>query len=180
LIENVIRHCAPTLAGVKTANMFSYRFASIEILTKDINAINIKLNPKGVFAVILHAANNSAKIFVYRLSRLAADLAQDDTLAFLSAYGYRTPFVDDCISRLKERFLTSREFPHEIGLFLGYPLYDVIGFIKNSGKNSKSSGCWKVYHDEKEAEKKFAIYQNCKRAYLHYFSQGKPIEHLVA
>jgi len=173
-------YCAPTLAGVKTANMFSYRFTSIEILTKDIHTINMKLNPKGVFAEILHITNNSAKIFVYRLSRLIADLAQDDTQAFLNIYGYRTAFVDDCISCLKDRFLSGHGFPHEIGLFLGYPLHDVVGFIQNCGKNSKRSGCWKVYHDEKEAERKFAIYQNCKKACLYYFSQGKPIEHLVA
>ena len=178
MIKNLAVNCAPTLAGIKTANMFSYRFASKGILARDIHSVNMKLNPKGIFAVILCAGNNHAQILVYRLSRLAADLAQDGTQAFLGTYGYQAISVNGCISRLKERFL-SNEFPHEIGLFLGYPLHDVIGFIKNGGKNSKCTGYWKVYHDENEAEKMFAMYQDCKKAYVHYLSQGKPIEHLI-
>ena len=179
MIRNLVVNCAPTLAGIKTANMFSYRFASKEVLVRDVHSVNMKLNPKGIFAVILCAEKNYAQILVYRLSWLAADLAQDGTQAFLVTYGYHAVSVSDCISHLKKRFLSS-EFPHEIGLFLGYPLYDVIEFIKNGGKNSKRTGCWKVYHDENEAKKKFAMYQYYKNVYLYCFLQGKPIEHLIA
>ena len=38
-------------------------------------------------------------------------------------------------------------FPHEIGVFLGYPLDDVKGFIKNEGKKYLMIGYWKVYSD---------------------------------
>ena len=179
MVKDLIAHCAPTLADIKTANMFNYRFSSKGTLAQDIHNVNIKLNPKGVFAVILHTTDYIAKIFVYRLSRLTADLAQDDAQMFLAAYGYQTFSANDCIYYLKKRFLSYHEFPHEIGLFLGYPLHDVIGFIQNEGKNSKHTGNWKVYHDENSAVEKFAMYQNCKKVYQHCFSQGEPIEHLV-
>ena len=42
-------------------------------------------------------------------------------------------------------------FPHEIGLFLGYPFEDVMGFIENKGENYLCSGCWKVYSCEQDA-----------------------------
>jgi len=178
LASDLVAHCSPTLAGLKTANLFGYRFSSREILARDVRAANIKLNPKGVFVEIL-CVRKCAQILVYRLSRLAADLAQDAAREFLEAYGYRTNSIDDCIARLKQRFLSPDGFPHEVGLFLGYPLPDVIDFIKHQGKNSKCTGCWQVYHDEREAEKLFEKYRRCKAVYSRLFLQGKPIERLI-
>ena len=37
------------------------------------------------------------------------------------------------------------DFPHEIGVFLGYPLEDVVGFIRHRGKCFTCCGCWKSY-----------------------------------
>ena len=58
---------------------------------------------------------------------------------------------------MRSRLAQREDFPHEIGLFLGYPLGDVIGFIKNAGQNCKCVGCWKVYCNECEAIKAFAM-----------------------
>ena len=46
------------------------------------------------------------------------------------------------------------KFPHEIGIFLGYPLADVAGFIRNKGRNCKCIGTWKVYGDAFEKDSK--------------------------
>jgi len=178
MVDNLIEHCAPTLAGIKTANLFGYRFASRGALYRDVRAANAVLNPKGVFVEVLRVGKR-AQILVYRLSRLAADLARKATREFLGAYGYRTNSVDDCICRLKERFLSNREFPHEVGLFLGFPLPDVIDFIRYKGRNSKCAGCWQVYHDECEAEKLFAKYRHCKTVYSRVFLRGRPIARMV-
>ena len=63
------------------------------------------------------------------------------------------------MAQLQTRLREQGGFPHEIGLFLGYPLGDVAGFIRNRGKNCKCSGCWKVYCNELEAQKRFARYK---------------------
>lgn len=65
---------------------------------------------------------------------------------------------------MKDRLHMCEKFPHEIGLFLDYPLVDVIGFIRNTGKNCKCSGCWKAYGNAKEAEKTFADTKNAERS----------------
>ena len=54
---------------------------------------------------------------------------------------------------------TSESFPHEIGLFLGYPAEDVQGFIRNCAAKPKLVGAWKVYGDAEVAKKKFASYK---------------------
>ena len=35
-------------------------------------------------------------------------------------------------------------FPHEIGVFLGYPVEDVEGYMQNDGKNFLLVGYWKM------------------------------------
>lgn len=36
LEASIIKHCAPTLAGIKTANLVSYRFQSIDQLKEEL------------------------------------------------------------------------------------------------------------------------------------------------
>ena len=73
----------------------------------------------------------------------------------------------------------SKEFPHEIGVFLGYPLEDVTGFINNTGKNFRYSGIWKVYGDEKEAEKRFYKYKKCTEIYTRLWNNGRSLWQLT-
>ena len=56
LEAGIIRHCAPTLAGIKTANMFSYRFQCTDEMTKELLEANQKLNEKGGSAPMGFAA----------------------------------------------------------------------------------------------------------------------------
>ena len=62
----MIEHCSPTLAGLKTANIFNYRFSSIDILLEEIQAENQKLNRKGVFIEILKIKDTQVLLYVYR------------------------------------------------------------------------------------------------------------------
>ena len=73
--------------------------------------------------------------------------------------------LDEMIARLKERFFHKTEFPHEIGLFLGYPIEDVKGFRKFGGSDCKMCGYWKVYDDVEQARRIFDSYDKCQRVY---------------
>ena len=63
--------------------------------------------------------------------------------------------LDALLRNLKRRIAKSKDFPHEIGLFLGYPIEDVVGFIRYAGKGCKLSGLWKVYGDAEAASRLF-------------------------
>lgn len=84
-------------------------------------------------------------VYVYRPDRLARDLQQPGVAAFLAHCGYTGTAPAACLDVLRHKLAVSIDFPHEIGLFLGYPLGDVIGFIENHGQNCLCSGVWKVY-----------------------------------
>ena len=61
------------------------------------------------------------------------------------------------------------DFPHEVGLFLGYPVWDVKGFIEHKGQQYKLCGYWKVYDDVPGALCKFEEYDWIKKCALERF-----------
>ena len=73
----------------------------------------------------------------------------------------------------------SDTFPHEIGLFLGYPPKDVKGFIEEGPRCAKCTGCWQVYGDEEKALKTFERYRKCTEVYCAQVSCGKSLERLT-
>ncbi len=177
--KQLIVHCSPTLAGLKTANLFSCSINGADIIMEKINEWNEKLNDRGIYLAIIRMSQSRGLVYVYRKSMLEMDLRQTGVREFLETYSYRTLSVEDSLSLLRKRFIDSECFPHEIGIFLGYPLHDVIGFIENEGKNCSYCGCWKVYGDPGNAQKLFAKYKKCKKVYVKLFANGRSIMQLT-
>ena len=178
LEAGIIRHCAPTLAGIKTANMFNYRFQNIDEMMEELQEANRKLNEKGVFIDILKSSEKRALIYVYRKTKLESDFQRKEVSELLQNCGYCNAEIKECLGCLRNR-LFGDDFPHEIGLFLGYPLQDVKGFIEQKGQNYKCRGLWKVYGDEEETKKMFRKIEKCVKVYGRLFADGKSITKLT-
>ncbi|MBR0050680.1 MAG: DUF3793 family protein, partial [Firmicutes bacterium] len=78
-----------------------------------------------------------------------------------------------------EKAAGQQTFPHEIGLFLGYPPGDVNGFIQEGPRCAKCTGYWQVYGDEEKALKTFERYRKCTDAYCAQVSCGRSLERLT-
>ncbi len=177
--EIVVRNCSPTLAGIKTGNMFSCEIESIEKLRNDIREFNRRFADKGLRFIPLRVTKTHALIYVYRPSRLKKDLMSLEVSSILEEQGYSCDSSEKCIADLVKRIRNDEEFPHEIGLFLGYPPEDVRGFIENNAKCSKCVGHWKVYGDEEKAKELFEKYKNCTRAYIRQHANGNTLDRLT-
>ena len=159
--EQVVRNCAPTLAGLKTGNLFACPYENREDLLDFLRSLNRRLGKKGVRAVPLRIRQDKALIYLYRPARLEEDLSRASCEALLSEFGYKQ----------------QEDFPHEIGLFLSYPPEDVKGFLEH--RPCKCVGCWKVYENEEAAKKTFAKYKACTRVYCRQLASGIDIERLT-
>ncbi len=177
--ELLVRHCSPTLAGLKTGNLFNCKFESKAELIAAIEYMNNMLNSKGVYVYLLKLWGDRALIYVFRPNKLKADLSRESSKKLLVKAGYRGNNIKEYLEYLSERICKCEEFPHEIGLFLGYPVEDVEGFIKNKGKNCKCVGCWKVYTNECEAMKTFAKFKKCTDVYCKKLHEGLSIVRLT-
>lgn len=176
--EMVIRHCAPTLASIKTGSLFSCPCESEEDVLRGVRELNRRLCCKGLCTLLLRRRNGACLVYVYRPRKLAQDLKDEYARSILAEMDYPSGNPDGCLKRLWERLRTSEEFPHEIGLFLGYPPEDVAGFIRKR-EDAKCVGCWKVYSDVERAQRLFTQYEHCTNIYLRQYAQGKAIERLT-
>ena len=177
----LVRQCAPTLAGMKPGSIFCFNHSPLEVSRQKVCQWNKQLAPFGLTVQILleRPGSSSVIVFVYRHDRLEQMLSDDAYQRFLAEAGYERTNLDDLLEQLAQRLRTQPEFPHEIGVFLGYPLRDVIGFIENHGRNFTCCGFWKSYGDPAEMQVCFACYRRCIQTYVAMFEQGIPLERLA-
>ena len=179
--EIIVRFCAPTLAGLKVGNLFSYRYRDYDDayeLMKMLAEQNHKLNPKGVYFVLVKLRGGIALVYVYRRRQLEELLKKQSVQHFLREYGYHRFDIPSCLAVLKKRLLLE-DFPHDIGVFLGYPLMDIQAFIENKGANCPCVGCWKAYTNLSEAKKKFRRFKQCTEIYCQQYFDGIDITRLT-
>lgn len=187
--QELIEHCSPTLASIKAASLFTYTYKSLKELHVRVTYWNSKMKRKGITFDILseNVGVNKALIYVYRRADLEKILNRDEIRSFLLNHGY---LIDDneivggvncenIILQLKNKFEKLNQFPHEIGIFLGYPIGDVKGFIENHGCNCKCTGYWKVYCNEEEATKTFRKYKKCRDIYMNLWISGRSVMQLT-
>ena len=179
LEAGIVEHCAPTLAGIKMANLFNYTFQRKQVVLEELKNINELLNARGVYMEPLLWRENSVLIYAYRPKYLQTELERIEVMELLYDYGYSKSTTRECIYHLKKRLYHYECFPHEIGIFLGYPLEDVKGFIENKGKNCKSCGVWKVYCNEGEKQKLFDKLKKCKQVYIQVFGEGRHLSQMT-
>ena len=158
----LIENCAPTLASLKTASLFRCPCREEEDVFDALYRWNREFSRKGLRAVLLKRFTGSALIYVYRRSQLERDLKENGAKRLLETYGYQSIDPGYALNRLAGRLTSEGEFPHEIGLFLGYPIEDVKGFRKFGGSGCKMCGYWKVYDNVEQARRVFDSYDKCR------------------
>ena len=177
--ETLIRHCAATLAGHKCGSLFSYRLGPGESMSENLRSLNGQLVGKGVQARLLKGCETGGLVYVFRPGKLAQRLAQADVGQFLREQGYACLTLPGALTTLARHIHCGQEFPHEIGVFLDYPLADVMGFIEHKGSGFSCLGCWKAYGNAEQAQRTFALYHKCQAVYLDCYSRGFDVVRLT-
>lgn len=181
----LIELCSPTLASLKSASLFSFPCSMDADIRKCLWYWNDRFSKKGIHLIMLCRMEKAVVIYVFRKSMLKQQIQRNEIIAFLERYGYQNTGVYGNLAFLKTRFQRRRafpdevEFPHEIGVFLGYPLGDVIGFIENKGKNYKYLGYWKVYCNETETCLLFERLRCCFERYQSLWQEGATVVQLT-
>lgn len=211
--KSLVRNCAPTLAGIKPANLFlcqeklchgvscigvaeagdegraPSRKAHCRMLGYALRECRLRFEPLGLNVELLAKRSNGTLIYVYRPDWLRQILDDPECSAFLREQGYGPESTRGCLKTLRLRMRMESindpdgvacNFPHEIGVFLGYPIEDVIGFVENEGANYIFRGYWKVYSNPEEATELFCRYKACRRQLVDRYEAGERLEDLMS
>ena len=175
----IVENCSPTLAGIKTGNIFTIDRSLITDIKKELCELNQCFTDKGLRAIPLKITEKNVLLYLYRPDRLKADLSSKEAREILLEKGYSCDSIEGDIVHLIHHIHNDGSFPHEIGLFLGYPPVDVKGFMEDTRKGVKCVGYWKVYGDKEKAEKTFLSYKKCTEIYKKYLSGGRCLSQMV-
>lgn len=169
-------HCSPVLRGIKAAN-------SITVNINESSNMSRLLAGTGISCRFLRTTGNKGILYLYREKAITNYLFSEEVWNFLKGYGYQNSNLVGMLDHLGNRLHQYSEgrisFPHELGVFLEYPLDDVKGFLINNGKNSYCSGYWKVYHNVSEALKTFRQYDAERDLVIGEIIEGKTIREIV-
>lgn len=152
---------APTLKDLKLATMMNLKNGNRAL--KDLWEKNKTLigDSLGLDFFELKKGENFVLVYFFKKDKLDKKLSTSKVSEFLNLMGYKDcRQVYDYLNLLKNRFNDS--CPDEIGVFLGYPLKDVIDFKDRAKKTCKCTGYWKCFNDEKSSRKAFEKFDETK------------------
>ena len=195
--EVLVRMAGAVIAGVKPAAIFTlpmrayasgkWRELSRAALDEALRAYAEALPAYGVELSVLYRTDRRVYLLVWRpesLCRIVADPAQ---LSILREQGYCGAGLRELLVELRRRLVAYYlahdggervEFPHEIGVFLGYPAQDVRGFM--AGEKATCRGAWHAYGDEQTAKRRFRMLEMHERRCRMRFAAGEPLHALFA
>ena len=172
-------HTAPSLLGIKCASLLSVSSAEFDV-EGNMELFNRRAKRKGLRLIRLSQGGGKCLILLYNARQLAERLCEEDSRLVLRQYGYTDDMtMSECLKRLAMRARSTDGFPHEIGIFLGYPAEDVMGFIRNNGGDFKLCGYWKVYGNAQRAQRTFENYNKCRRYLCGRLDQGEDFYHII-
>jgi hypothetical protein len=159
-LEALLRWAAgPVIAGIKPASLIR--------LDRDFwNKGGAGLcSSRGLSVLPLREGPGGTLVLLYRQGLLARKLRGGAAARYLRSLQYPAGTgLDGYLSFLQNRF-AGPGFPHEVGVFLGYPLEDVICFSAGKPSPYKCRGYWKVYRRPEKAERTF-VYMDAARITL--------------
>ena len=168
--------CAPVISGIKISNLLT-------IPAKSLRELSVVLKKTELSFRILYPGRERLVILIFREAKLREYLSRGEVMACIYKCGYETSDISKIFPVFVKRYMRymelKQDFPHELGLFLGYPIEDVEGFIKENGKNYLYSGYWKVYKDTELKIRLFKDYERVQTEIVRLLYEGLDIMDII-
>jgi hypothetical protein len=159
--------CAPLLTGLKISNLLNISREDFEWMKRIIR------HSKFSWFLLLETEENVSVLLFHR-EGLENYLKKEQVVQIFMQAGYQDLSLGAILREFAVRYRRYREtkcdFPHEMGLLLGYPTEDVEGFIH--GDDCLCSGYWKVYADKEKKLKLFERFEYARERLIRLLSSG--------
>lgn len=154
-----VNQCAPVAYDLKPAELMM-------IDRKKVQEYEMQTLQIGKKSSTLYEGAQKSAVLVYNEDAIKELLNENEVHQFLYDCHYASDGLEEILKLLGQNiqsyFEGKQQYPHELGVLLGYPMKDVIGYIKNRGKNYLYCGYWKVYADLEKAKRQFEQYNRAR------------------
>jgi hypothetical protein len=169
LTAHLMLECSEVLAGVKPANLISivnrtrpcgrnlyqiWQHHQTE-LTTHLNKLNI---------IVLKSRSQALLLLCFNNDHLERHLAHVGIRSMLQKAGYKNgASCEELVTELCCRIDMDDSFPHEIGLFIGYPAKDVAAFMGMVNLPFACQGLWRIYGNPTQSLELAERYRCCRQ-----------------
>ena len=169
--------CAPLITGLKVSNLL---IVSVE----NERQVRMIIGKSGISYYKMLQTEKKITFLLFRRKQLEGFLCRKEIKQFFQKEGYYVFQFGKILRTFQMRYATymkeGGEFPHEMGLLLGYPLEDVRGFMENEGKYFLYSGYWKVYENMTKKIRLFRKFEVAKEMLIFLIYNGVGMEEIMA
>ncbi len=146
VVANLAIKIAPMLAKKKPSVLIAFKNGIDEDYDVLINSRDFIRRILNIDFKLIYEGKNRNQVLFYKPKELINYISEKWRNRYLKKFGYNNcQNLEEYLDELSSNF-SKTDFPHEIGLFLGYPLKDVVGFIECKEKAKKIDGSmWKIY-----------------------------------
>ena len=176
LAKKLAHQCAPLLVGIKISNIF--------ITNVEDKSQVIALFEQSILSYeVLFECKKRVVFLLYHKKRLENHLQGAKQQGIMKKLGYDICELESVLVQVSQRYQChmsfKEQFPHELGILLGYPHEDVLAFMERDGKECLYTGYWKVYSNVKRAQSIFRAYDHAKMRVSKMVMQGVSIPVII-
>ena len=172
----LLLQCAPMIAGLKASNLL------IIASENEADARRI-LNGTKISCARLARMDKKTTMLIYHEQWVKEYLASREVSELLRVLGYEGKGFYEVLHSVRKKYRSymkkEGEFPHELGLLLGYPAEDVKGYMDNKGRNYLCTGYWQVYADPASKLNLFQKFELARGRLIRAIFDGKEIQELI-
>ena len=169
LTAHLMLECAEVLAGVKPANLISIGNRPqpcgrnlYQLWQSHHEGLAARL--AGLTTMVLQNKERALLLLCYNNDQLERHLAHAGIRTLLRKAGYEADAAKEALlDELCRRIGNNDSFPHEIGLFIGYPAKDVAAFMGLVKLPFACQCLWKVYGNPEQSLDLAEQYRCCRQ-----------------
>jgi len=169
LTAHLMLECAEVLAGVKPANLISIGNRTqpcgrnlYQLWQSHHEELATRLADLSI--MVLQTKERALLLLCYNKDHLERHLAHAGIRALLHKAGYDADSANIALlGELRRRIGSSDSFPHEIGLFIGYPAKDVAAFMGLIRLPFACQCLWKIYGNPVQSLDLAEKYRCCRQ-----------------
>lgn len=179
LTAHFMLECSEVLAGVKPANLIPLvnraRSCGRNLyLLWQRHEAELAARFPDLAIRVLQTGERALLLLCYNRTRLDRHLSHAGIRALLHRAGYEAGMsAESLLDELGRRIAANGSFPHEIGLFIGYPAKDVAAFMGLVKLPFTCQGPWKIYGNPAQSLGMVEQFRCCRQRMTDILATGR-------